>query len=411
MTPPLHLFEGFGVELEYMIVDRGTLDVRPITDEVLKQIAGVYTAEVERGELRWSNELVLHVIELKTNGPAATLAGLSDVFQRDVETINALLAPAGAMLMPTAMHPWMNPHTQTVLWPHEYSPVYAAFDRIFSCQGHGWSNVQSTHLNLPFADDEEFGRLHAAIRLVLPILPALAASSPIVDGRRHRMADARLEFYRHNARRIPAVTGRVIPEDAASRREYEERILEPLYRAIAPHDPGGVLQYEWLNARGAIARFERSTIEIRLLDIQECPRADVAVLQLVVGALRALVAEEWAGYDEQRAFPLEPLEAILLRCIERGDRAPLDAPAYAAAFGLRASSPTAIELWQHLYDACISADDTVPTTETLRAILSHGCLARRIAASVGEAPTHAQLMATYAELCDCLRTGRLFGVA
>ena len=36
-------------------------------------------------------------------------------------------------------------------------------------------------LNLPFSSDEEFGRLHAAIRLLLPLLPALAASSPLVE--------------------------------------------------------------------------------------------------------------------------------------------------------------------------------------------------------------------------------------
>ena len=38
------------------------------------------------------------------------------------------------------------------------------------------------HVNLPFADDAQFARLHAAIRLVLPLLPALAASSPIAEG-------------------------------------------------------------------------------------------------------------------------------------------------------------------------------------------------------------------------------------
>ena len=67
----LHLFEGYGIELEYMIVDRDTLDVLPVTDRVLEQVAGETVNEVERGPLGWSNELVLHVIELKTNGPVA----------------------------------------------------------------------------------------------------------------------------------------------------------------------------------------------------------------------------------------------------------------------------------------------------------------------------------------------------
>ncbi|NJL28684.1 MAG: glutamate--cysteine ligase, partial [Thermoanaerobaculia bacterium] len=173
---PWHLFEVVGVELEYMIVDRETLAVRPVADEVLRAVAGEIVSDVETGELAWSNELVLHVIELKTNGPAPRLAGLEAFFERDVRRINELLAPLGGRLMPTAMHPWMDPHTETRLWPHEYSPVYEAYDRIFGCRGHGWSNLQSLHLNLPFTGDEEFARLHAAVRLLLPILPALAAS-------------------------------------------------------------------------------------------------------------------------------------------------------------------------------------------------------------------------------------------
>ena len=79
---PLHLFEGFGVELEYMIVDRESLDICPIADKALAFIAGEMIGDVERGALAWSNELVLHVIELKTNGPAPTLSGLTNLFQR-----------------------------------------------------------------------------------------------------------------------------------------------------------------------------------------------------------------------------------------------------------------------------------------------------------------------------------------
>lgn len=30
----LHLFEAFGIELEYMIVDQDTLDVKPIADQL-----------------------------------------------------------------------------------------------------------------------------------------------------------------------------------------------------------------------------------------------------------------------------------------------------------------------------------------------------------------------------------------
>jgi glutamate---cysteine ligase / carboxylate-amine ligase len=294
---PFRLFERFGVELEYMIVDARTLAVLPVTDRVLHAVAGEYVSDVELGAVSWSNELALHVIELKTTDPAARLDGLAAEFQEHVVRINRLLEPLGGRLMPTAMHPWMDPHREMRLWPHDYSPVYEAFDRVFDCRGHGWANLQSVHLNLPFADDAQFARLHAAIRLLLPIMPALAASSPVMDGRATGRLDNRLEVYRHNARRVPRVSGAVIPEPVFSRQAYEQEILQPLYRDIAPLDPDGTLQFEWLNARGAIARFDRNTIEIRVLDVQECPRADLAVCRLLTDVLRAMCVQR---SDSQR---------------------------------------------------------------------------------------------------------------
>ena len=56
--------------------------------------------------------------------------------------------------MPGGAHPWMDPARETRLWPHEDNEIYEAFDRIFGCTGHGWSNLQCVHLNLPFDDDE-----------------------------------------------------------------------------------------------------------------------------------------------------------------------------------------------------------------------------------------------------------------
>jgi len=71
-----------------------------------------------------------------------------------------------------------------------------------------------------------------------------------------------------------------------------ERIHQRIFRDIAPFDPENILRHEWLNSRGAIARFERSAIEIRVLDIQECPAADLAVVAAINGALQCLVREE-----------------------------------------------------------------------------------------------------------------------
>jgi gamma-glutamyl:cysteine ligase YbdK (ATP-grasp superfamily) len=401
---PLGLFEGHGIEIEYMIVDRGSLAVRPLCDEVIRAACGQIESEIEVGPLCWSNELCLHVIELKTNGPVARLAGAERHFLEHVRRIDALLEPMGAMLLPGGMHPFMDPATDTVLWPHEYSEVYDTYNRIFGCQGHGWANLQSVHLNLPFHGDEEFGRLHAAIRVLLPLLPALAASSPMMDGRLTGVADTRLEVYRTNQKRVPILTGHVIPEPVFTKADYEGELLAGLYRAVASLDPEGVLQHEWINSRGAIARFDRDAIEIRVLDVQETPAADLAVLTAVTHALRGLADGDG---EAQRRWGVEPLARLFQDVVREGDRAVIRDREYLALLGLHASSATAGEVWQHLVHPWPMMPPAVDAA--LRHLLDNGCLSGRLARALGAEPRRDRVRAVYADLAACLRSGHLFG--
>src|SRR5688572_15450748 len=308
-TRPLGLFDAYGLEVEYMLVDGERLDVAPAADQLLEAAAGELTDEFANGEIAWNNELALHVIELKCNGPRGSLAGLGADFAANVKLANDKLGREGLRLMPTAMHPWMDPN-RVELWPHGTRLIYDTFDRIFSCKGHGWANLQSLQINLPFAGDDEFARLHAAVRFLLPILPGLAASSPVIDGERNGILDNRLVVYRGNCARIPSVTGAVVPEPVGSIGEYHERVLEPIYADLAPLDPEGVLRHEWVNARGCIARFERGTIEVRVLDTQECPLADMAVAAAIVSVLKAIAAETWLDRKRQQGWATEPLAAV-----------------------------------------------------------------------------------------------------
>ena len=114
---PLRLFEAFGIEVEYMLVDAETLDVAPAADALLEAAAGKLTDEFENGDVAWTNELALHVIEFKCNGPRPSLVGLGEAFAANVALANAKLDRDGRRLMPTAMHPWMDP-ADVVLWPH-----------------------------------------------------------------------------------------------------------------------------------------------------------------------------------------------------------------------------------------------------------------------------------------------------
>jgi gamma-glutamyl:cysteine ligase YbdK (ATP-grasp superfamily) len=357
--------------------------------------------------------LVAHVIELKTTEPATDLAALPAAFQREVGEINRLLAPRGARLLPSAMHPWMDPALETQLWPHDNSAIYQTFDRVFGSRGHGWANLQSVHLNLPFADDDQFGRLHAAIRLLLPILPALAASSPLVEGRTTGWLDSRLDVYGSNSRKVPSIAGQVIPEPVFTAADYYREISQQIYADIAPHDPDGVLQDEWLNSRGAIARFSRGTIEIRVLDVQECPQADLAICAAVVAVLQALVAEEFASLAGQKSWPVEPLTAILLAVARDAEAARIENVEYLRALGLQTSRGcTAGELWRHLLAVCRNrlGPAAAPWLEAWNVLSDEGPLARRILRRLGNSdpsPPREPIYNLYRKLAECLANGRM----
>jgi hypothetical protein len=295
------------------------------------------------------------------------------------------------------------------LWPHGTRVIYDTFDRIFSCKGHGWANLQSMQINLPFSGDEEFARLHAAIRFLLPILPGLAASSPIVDGDKNGVLDNRLVVYRGNCAKIPSVTGEVVPEPIGSVGEYHERVLERIYADLEPHDPEGVLRNEWVNARGAIARFDRNAIEIRVLDVQETPLMDVAFAALIVEILKLLCAEQWLDRDGMNRWRTEDLGKLLKLTERQAEGAAIGDKNFLAAFGLRSSGVELKQLWEHLIEA-VSARGALDaaTGRLLEHYLRHGTLATRIGKAVGLAPPRAKLEKVYEALSEALASGTPF---
>ncbi|QXP77917.1 MULTISPECIES: glutamate-cysteine ligase family protein [Winogradskyella] len=406
MIKKYHLFEVYGIELEYMLVNNKTFKVAPQVDELLTLKAGKLEADIDNGAIAWSNELVAHVIELKTNGPVKNTDDLSDKFHANILEIDTLLKPLDLQLLGSASHPLMNPNTDTQLWKHSYSKVYALYNTIFNCKGHGWSNVQSTHINLPFYDDKEFEKLHAAIRIILPILPGLSASSPILEGKITGFKDTRLEFYKTNQKEIPELTGLVIPERTFSKLDYYATILEPIKRAIQPYDKDKILDQHFLNSRGAIARFDRNAIEIRLLDIQECPKADIAICALIIEVLKALVNKEFGTMKDQKSWTKEDLFPILTDSIKHAENSKIKNKDYLKLFGIKESSSVS-DLWKHLYQS-VKPKLHQSHYIAIELILKEGTLATRILKAVGTENNDTHIISVYRQLQKCLQVNELF---
>ena len=401
-----HLFEVFGIELEYMLVNRTSLKIAPIVDELMIAKTGEITSDVDNGTIEWSNELVAHVVELKTNGPTANLEDLDELFAENIKEINLLLKPLNTILWPTASHPLMQPENEMKLWQHNYSKIYALYNRIFDCRGHGWSNVQSMHLNLPFYDDAEFERLHAAIRILLPLIPALSASSPIFEGRDTGFKDARMHVYKSNQKEIPEMTGKVIPEQGFTREEYFARIFEPINKAIKPHDTENILDHHFLNSRGAIARFDRNAIEIRVIDIQECPAADIAIAVLIIEVLKVLVSEEMVSLEDQKIWHEDDLVEIFDAVIKDAELTEITNLKFLNLFDIEQPC-TAGELWEKLYKR-VKSEISEKHRSTIEFIQEHGSLSTRIIQAVEGDFSEKNLQKIYSQLGECLAQNKLF---
>ncbi|MBZ9629867.1 glutamate--cysteine ligase [Salegentibacter sp. LM13S] len=401
-----HLFEVFGIELEYMLVDASSFKVNPIVDQLFISKNGDITSDIENGEIEWSNELVAHVVELKTNGPTGDVEHLDLLFAENVKEINQLLKEKNTLLLPSAAHPLMIPATETQLWKHSSSKIYALYNRIFDCSGHGWSNVQSMHINLPFFDDNEFDKLHAAVRLLLPIIPALSASSPIFEGKNTGFKDARMQVYKTNQKEIPEMTGKVIPEQVFSKDDYYKTIFEPINKKIKPHDTENILDHHFLNSRGAIARFDRNAIEIRVIDVQECPKADMAIAILIIECLKLLVSEELISIGKQKKWHENELFEIFDAVIKDAENTKINNKEYLKIFGLSQTIEIK-EIWRILFSK-VKRNIAEKHQESIKFLLNNGSLSTRILKAVGNDFSNENIQKTYFKLADCLEENKFF---
>jgi gamma-glutamyl:cysteine ligase YbdK (ATP-grasp superfamily) len=401
------LFEVSGIELEYMIVDCDTLKVKPIADLLLFGKAGHNNSDVKNGKIGWSNELVNHVIELKTWEPVSRLNGTANDFSRNITEINSELKKYNAMLLPTASHPFMDPVTETMLWQHENKEIYALYDRIFGCNNHGWANLQSVHLNLPFNGDAEFAKLHAAIRLLLPLIPAIAASSPLCEGKLTGWADSRMHAYLRHQKKMPSLMGKLIPEAVFSEDEYYRRIFVPIRHDIEPWDSDHVLDHHFLNSRGAIARFDRGAIEIRVTDLQECPDADMAIASLITETLKLFVNEKYSKFQKQSLLSEDRLYDIFFKVIRDAEKTWIDDKEYLNLFGIKGKKVTAHEIWKQLFNE-VKALMQTEESDKIAYILNEGSLSTRIIKKLNGEPAHERIISVYKELADCLKNNEIF---
>lgn len=409
LKPAYRAFEVCGLELEYPVVDRDLNVVSRVAD-AFQEYAGRPSSDVDLGLVGFSNEIFDHVLEVKTAVPVRSLVQAEEALVEGIRRFSTLLARRfEARLLPTGMHPWFLP-AKAKLWNRSNARIYATYERLFDVHTHGWANVQACHVNLPFGQEHETVAMLNASAMLMPYLPAIAASSPLAEGDLQPAVDNRMAHIVTHQARLPESCGDLIPEPCTSLAQYRRDILGGIYRALDRLPDAGPIRQEFANARAAVLKFSRRSLEIRCLDMQECVKMDAAIAAFTRAALRALTQRTLAG---KLARPQQSvLVADFNAVIHAGTRAQVSAPhlgldAPRDRQGRHAVRAVLTRLLEWARDACRA--DEQPYMDLVQQIIASGSLSERIRSALepsvdnDEAFTEAARR-IYAELSECLET-------
>ncbi len=264
----------------------------PIVDRIIKDYCGKIVNFVELPEFSFGKEMQLHVMEVKANSPFQSPEVFEETMQNAVSILSGFLDERfGAHLIGTGMHPLLRLE-ETGVWPHRHRKIYDEYGKVFNLKQHGWLNIQSYHLNLPYQREADGVLLHNLLINLCPYLPAVSASSPIYEGEMGVNVDNRLAFYKLNQKEVPSVSADVVPEYVSSFENYRKDVIARYSRDLAKAGISKTLLLkEWVNSRGVIFRFDRRALEVRVMDEQECVKSDVALSCYVRAILRGLLSE------------------------------------------------------------------------------------------------------------------------
>jgi gamma-glutamyl:cysteine ligase YbdK (ATP-grasp superfamily) len=286
------ILEVLGPEHEFSLVTE-ELKALPIADKIIKDFRGRVVNFVKLPHFTFGKELQMHVLEIKANTPFKSPDVFEETMQDAVLTLTDFLERRyKAQLLGTGMHPLLMLN-ETAVWPHRHKQIYQAYSKVFNLKRHGWLNIQSFQLNLPYFDEKTAVLMHNLIGEICTYLPAISASSPIFEGKIGDLVDNRLCFYMQNQKEVPSIVGDVIPEHVSSFEQYNREIIERYSQDLAKVGVDKcILHRDWVNSRGVIFRFDRKALEIRIMDEQECVKSDVALSCFIRALIREMLKEK-----------------------------------------------------------------------------------------------------------------------
>jgi glutamate---cysteine ligase / carboxylate-amine ligase len=281
-----------GVEEEFAILDPSTLDMVPRFDELRTRAESDPTLHEHI-----TGELIASEIEIISG----VGGDLHDALERQREHRRRLFALAdsgGVALGATGTHPWADYREQRIIDTEHYRRVEDGLKYV------AWrNNTFSLHVHLGVRDIDRAVRACDRLRPVLPLLLAISANSPYLDGRDSGLHSARTQSFTKSFPRCG------VPDAFGGWQSYRDYI--ELLR-----DTQSIVEFTqvWWSVR---PHFKFGTVEVRICDAQTSAQESEALAALMVASIAQAVrdVDEGAPYEDQ---PARLIEENMWRAIRYG---------------------------------------------------------------------------------------------
>ena len=282
-----------GLEEEFALLDPQSLDLVPRYEELRDAAAATDPLLHEH----ICGELISSEIEI--------ISGRGDdmhdalVRQRDRRRrLFALAASNGVALAATGTHPWADYRVQRIIDTEHYRRVEEGLKYV------AWrNNTFSLHVHVGIRGLDRAVRVCDRLRPVLPLLLAVSANSPAVDGRDSGLHSARTQIFTRNFPRCG------VPDPFGGWGAYRAYI-ELLVRTRS------IVEFTqvWWSIR---PHFEFGTVEVRICDAQNTASESEALAALMVACVAQAARDIDAGvpFDDP---PPRLIEENMWRAIRFG---------------------------------------------------------------------------------------------
>jgi glutamate---cysteine ligase / carboxylate-amine ligase len=284
-----------GIEEEFSILDPRTLDMLPRFEQLRDVAAQTDPLLFEH----ITGELISSEIEI-ISGVGGDLQHALSRQREHRKRLFALAEQQGVALGATATHPWADYREQPIIDTEHYRRVEDGLKYV------AWrNNTFSLHVHLGVRDLDRAIRVCDRLRPVLPLLLAISANSPFLDGRDSGLHSARTQSFTKSFPRcgVPDAFG-----GWSAYREYIEFL-------VRTHSIVEFTQVWW----SVRPHFSFGTVEVRICDVQATAQESDALASLIA----ACIAQATRDVDEALPFD-DPAPRLIEENMWRAIRFGLD---------------------------------------------------------------------------------------